>query len=256
MNRRWARYIGPCRGLVSFVICQYRLVLRFRKSTLRLPRRFLPLLSPLLQGLFEALGCLFKAFDALVRGVLYYLKRLLISCQRSAEETQVALSNFRVNVLFLSLLFPLLEHRTRTLRVVSKQRHSTLKNVLGVFQIALLGGRKTLCQCLAGLAKSFDRGFIYFLALFVRHVFAPFCFPVNIGDHLRSDRRIDAFPHILLSIRESISHLRHKKDGFYSAGVPRGLAGPLEPLLNRIFMDCGQGFCSLRNKTLPTRITL
>ena len=35
-------------------------------SRLILARRFLPLLSSLLQGLFETLGCLFKAFNALV----------------------------------------------------------------------------------------------------------------------------------------------------------------------------------------------
>jgi hypothetical protein len=146
-----------------------------RKGTLRLSCSFLQLLSPLLQGLFEALGCLFEAFDAFVGGVLYYFERLLISSQWSAEEAQVALGDFGIDVLFVRLLFPLFEHRTCSLCVVSEQRHGTLKDAFGVLQIALLGGRKTLCQGLAGLAKSFDRGFISFIGLFVRHVFAPFC---------------------------------------------------------------------------------
>lgn len=64
--------IGPDRDRIlayhAILVVQVSacLFLSFRKSVLSFAGRFLPLLSALLQGFFERLGCFFKAFDALV----------------------------------------------------------------------------------------------------------------------------------------------------------------------------------------------
>lgn len=68
---------------------------------------------------------------------------------------------------------PLLQEGTRTLHMVFEQRDRTLKDALSILQIALLGGSKTLCQRLVGLAESFDWTCGRFLFLFVCHGFAP-----------------------------------------------------------------------------------
>ena len=57
--------------------------------------------------------------------------------------------------------------------MVFEQRDRTLKDALSILQIALLGGSKTLCQRLVGLAESFDWTCGRFLFLFVCHGFAP-----------------------------------------------------------------------------------
>ena len=76
-------------------------------------------------------------------------------------------------MLFLRLLFLLLQEGMRTLHMVIKQHDRTLIDALSIFQIVLLDGSETLYHSLSGLTEGGDWTCGRFVILFVCYGLAP-----------------------------------------------------------------------------------